>query len=113
MTKRVVLLFFTAVLCLSCEEYADGQMTYRELLKLRDAIEREFKEDVADVTVTTDKRMTVKFVNSPFRLRPSAEKQQRADAVAEFVSRNYRQPLSSVAIQYAGETYVGRLTGKP
>ena len=98
---------------MSCDEYAEGQLTYRELLKLRDAIEREFKDDVADVTVTSDNRMTVKFINSPFRTRTRVEKQQRADAVAEFVSRNYRQPLSSVAIQYAGETYVGRLTGKP
>ncbi len=111
-------------LCMSCDEFAEGQVTFRELLRLRDQIAREFREEVVDVSVTSRDQMIVQLVNSPLRSRTSGEKQQHADAVAAFVSRNFRMPLSSVSIQFVsrtgdsgslrvGETYVGRPDQKP
>lgn len=115
MPRRAALLFVVAVLSLSCQRsgeggFTEGRQTFRELLALRDLISKEFHEPVGDVSVA-DKRLTVKFVDSPLSSRPAAEKQQRADAVAAFVLKHYNQPVSSVAIQFADpkEIYVGRV----
>lgn len=89
---------------------------FRELLTLRDQIGKEFHEQVVDVSVGKDGRMTVKFINSPLSSRSSEEKQQRANAVAGFVASHYKQPVSSVSIQFVSEdgnadgggTYIGR-----
>ena len=89
---------------------------FRELLTLRDQIAKEFHEQVVDVSVGKEGRMTVKFVDSPLSARSGEEKQQRADAVAAFVASRYRQPVSSVSIQFVsgdgrtnvGGTYIGR-----
>jgi len=95
---------------------------FRDLLALRDQIMTEFHEKVVDVNISNGNRMTVKFMNSPFSARSREEKQQRADAVAAFVATHYKQPLSSVSIQFVsqpggaagdGETYVGRVAPKP
>ena len=117
MRKRIVVLL-VAALCVSCkaEDFAEGRIAFRELLTLRDQITKEFHDKVSDVSITGDGRMTVKFINSPLSSRSREEKQQRADAVAAFVSRQYKQSVSSVSIQFvsessgadAGETYTGR-----
>lgn len=121
MTRHVALVLL-AVLCIACngEQFAEGQMMFRELLKLRDEVAREFKEEVVDITIANGDHMTVKFVNSPLRTRSSGEKQQRADAVAAFVAKTYRKPLASVSTQFVtksggsfasmsmAETYTGR-----
>ena len=95
---------------------------FRDLLALRDQIATEFHEQVVDVDIANGNRMTVKFLNSPISSRSRQEKQQRADAVAAFVATHYKQPLSSVSIQFVsqptgaagdGETYVGRSAPKP
>ena len=125
MVRRATWLLLVVALSLSCQKsgeagFGEGRQTFRALLALRDQISKEFQETVSDVSVSEDKRMTIKLVNSPFNARTSAEKQQRADAIADFVLKNYKQPLSSVAIQFvsdtganAGEVYVGRASGKP
>jgi hypothetical protein len=107
-----------AVLCLSCrgEQFVEGRLMFRELLTLRDQIAKEFHEQVVDVSVGKEGRMTVKFVGSPLSARSGEEKQQRADAVAAFVASHYKQPVSSVSIQFVsadgganvGGTYIGR-----
>lgn len=98
---------------------------FRELLALRDQITTEFHEKVVDVNIGNGNRMTVKFINSPFSSRSHEEKQQRADAVAAFVAEHYKQPVSSVSIQFVsqasgagvsvgvGETYIGQPAPKP
>jgi hypothetical protein len=117
MLKRMVVLL-VAALCVSCkaEGFVEGRIAFRELLTLRDQIAKEFQDKVSDVSITGDGRMTVKFIDSPLSSRSREEKQQRADAVAAFVSRQYKQPVSSVSIEFvsgnggagAGETYRGR-----
>ena len=124
MAKRVTWLWLVVVLIVSCQKtgergFVEGRQAFRELLTLRDQISKEFHDRVSDVSIT-ENRMTVKFVDSPLGSRTREEKQQRADAVARFVLKNYKQPLSSVSIQFisetagsgasmsAGETYVGR-----
>ena len=92
---------------------------FRDLLVLRDQISKEFHEPGVDVSIANGNRMTIKFINSPFRSRSREEKQQRADAVAAFVVNHYREPLSSVSVEFVragfsvGETYVGRPAPKP
>jgi len=90
---------------------------FRDLLALRDQIMTEFHEKVVDVNIANGNRMTVKFINSPFASHTREEKQERADAVATFVARHYKQPLSSISIQFVSqtggtvaveETYVGK-----
>ncbi|HEV7241650.1 MAG TPA: hypothetical protein VGQ36_20630 [Thermoanaerobaculia bacterium] len=129
MATRAAWLLVVAVLSMSCQKageagFGEGRQTFRELLALRDQISKEFQENVGDVSVA-DKRMTVKFVNSPFSSRTSEEKQQHADSVAAFVLKSYKQPLASVSIQFVsdtgasrasvspGETYVGRASKRP
>src|SRR5712692_5066806 len=93
---------------------------FRDLLALRDQIMTEFHEKVVDVNIANGNHMTVKFINSPLNSRSHEEKQQRADAVAAFVAKHYKRPLSSVSIQFVSqpggvvgveETYVGQATG--
>ena len=118
MATRVTWLLVVVALFVSCQKsgegggFGEGRQTFRELLALRDQISKEFHETVGDVSLA-DKRLTVKFVNSPLSSRPAEEKQQRADAVAACVLKNYKQPVSSVAIQFVSDTaegdiYVGR-----
>jgi hypothetical protein len=103
--------------------FIEGRQTFRGLLALRDQISKEFHENVGDVSIANE-RMLVKFVNSPLTSRTSEERQQRADAVASFVLKNYKQPVSSVSIQFVSEgdasrasasreTYLGRLSVRP
>lgn len=125
MARRATWLFVVVALSLSCQKaeeagFGEGRQTFRELLVLRDQISKEFHERVSDVSIAPNGRMTIKFVNSPFSSRTREEKQQRADAVAAFVLKNYKQPLSSVSIQFVsgsaespGETYVGRPSVQP
>ena len=110
MTKRMAWLLAILAFCTACEKFAEGRVTYRELLALRDQVEKEFHEQVADVTIADGSHLKIKFINSPYRLRTREQKQQRADAVAAFVMKNYKQPLASVSIQLgpAAETYVGQ-----
>ena len=119
MAKRAAWFLVIVALSLSCQKagkeggFVEGRLAFRELLALRDQISKEFHEPVGDVSIAPDKRMIVKFVDSPLSSRTPEEKQQRADAVAAFVLKNYKQPLSSVSIQFvsgtgAVETYVGR-----
>ena len=116
---RVISLLVVAALFLSCQKhgergFVEGRQTFRELLALRDQLTREFHETVGDVSVAGDQQMTVKFVNSPLRSRTAEEKQQRADAVAAFVAKTYRQPVSSVSVEFgSGEAYVGRPAVQP
>jgi hypothetical protein len=117
---RTAWLFLMAALCLSCqgEKFAEGRMMFRELLALRDELAKEFHEQVVDVSITNGDRMTVKFIDSPLSARSHDEKQQRADAVADFVSARYKRPVASVSIQFVsgvrganvGRTYLGRKT---
>lgn len=117
MLKRVAVLL-VAALCVSCkaEGFVEGRIAFRELLTLRDQIAKEFQDKVSDVSITGDGRMTVKFIGSPLSSRSREEKQQRADAVAAFVTKHYKQSVSSVSVQFvsesggtdAGETYRGR-----
>ena len=114
MPKRLVWLLSVVILTIACQKhgepgFAEGRQTFRQLLALRDQISKQFHETVADVSVGANQRMTVKLVDSPVRSRTREEKQQHADAVAAFVLDNYKQSVSSVAIQFdQGETYVGR-----
>ena len=117
MTKRAMLLFLVAALCVSCEKFAEGRLSFRELLALRDQIETEFKDKVGDVNISSNQRMTVKFIGSPLNSRTRDEKQQRADAVAAFVVARYKHPITSVSVQFASEggavreSYIGRPDG--
>jgi hypothetical protein len=125
MVKRVTWLLVIVGLCVSCQKFGEGRQMFRELLALRDQIATEFHERVVDVNVANGNRMTVKFMNSPFSSRSHEEKQQRADAVAAFVANHYKQPLSSVSIQFVSqtggaglsagvrETYIGQPLPKP
>ena len=93
--------------------FIEGRQAFRELLALRDQLSREFHETVADVSIAKNGRMTVKFLDSPLSSRAPAERQQRADAVLRFVLKNYKQPISTVAVVFASqggkaETYVAR-----
>ena len=120
--RRTVWILFVAALCLACEgeKFAEGRLMFRELLALRDQIAKEFQEKVVDVSISNGDRMTVKFINSPMRTRSRDEKQQRADAVANFVAEHYKRPVSAVSIQFVSEggvakvseTYAGRLAPK-
>lgn len=125
MFKRVTWILVVAGLCVSCQKFAEGRQMFRELLALRDQIATEFHERVVDVNIARGDRMTVKFINSPFSARSHEEKQLRADVVAAFVARHYKQPLASVSVQFVsqtsgagpsagiGETYVGRPAPEP
>jgi len=125
MVRRVTWLLVVVGLCVSCQKFAEGRQMFRELLALRDQITTEFHEKVVDVNIGNGNRMTVKFINSPFSSRSHEEKQQRADAVAAFVAEHYKQPVSSVSIQFVsqasgagvsvgvGETYIGQPAPKP
>ena len=129
MATRVTWLLVVVVLFMSCQKsaeggFGEGRQTFRELLALRDQISKEFHERVGDVSIDGDQRMTVKFINSPLSSRTPEEKQERADAVARFVLKNYKQPPSSVSIQFVSEsesgasaspagTYVGRAATPP
>jgi len=130
MTARVTCLWVVAILLVACQKsedrgltrFVEGRQTFRELLALRDQISKEFQETVADVNIAANDRMTVKFINSPLSSRTREEKQQRADAVAAFVLKTYKHPLSSVSVQFvsetagagtSAETYVGRPTVQP
>jgi hypothetical protein len=125
MIKRGTWLLLVVCLSVSCQKFAEGQQMFRQLLTLRDQIAKEFHEKVVDVSIADGNRMTVKLINSPFRSRSYDEKQQRADAVATFVAEHYKEPLSSVSIQFVSqtggdgasvgiaETYVGRPARKP
>ena len=116
MAKRAALFVVVVALFVSCQKsgegggFVEGRLAFRELLALRDQISKEFQETVGDVSITPDKRMIVKFVNSPLSSGTPEEKQQRADAVAAFVQKNCKQPVSSVSIQFvpSGDTYVGK-----
>ena len=120
--RRTAWLLFVAAFCVACdgENFAEGRLMFRELLALRDQIAKEFHEKVVDVSIRNSDRMTVKFINSPLSTRSREEKQQRADAVADFVARHYKRPVSSVSIQFVSEggaaavaeTYAGRLSPK-
>ena len=106
------------VLCASCQKFAEGRQTFRELMALRDQIATEFKEEVSDVSIADGDRLTVKFVNSPLSAGTREEKQQRADAVAAYVARQYKHPISSVRVHFvrrtggssasASEIYIGK-----
>jgi hypothetical protein len=118
MANRAIWLLAVLGLCVSCQKFAEGRLIFRDLLALRDQITVEFHEKVVDVNVTGGNRMTVKFINSPLRSRSRAEKQQRADAVAAFVASHYKQPVSTVSIQFATpagveESYAGQLPATP
>lgn len=98
------------LLCASCQKFAEGRQAFREVLALRDQITAEFHDPVADVSMDiVNDKMTVKFASSQLRTRE--ERQQRADAVAAFVTSHYKHPLKSVAVQFgaASETFVGQL----
>jgi|SRR6185369_11855834 len=121
MGRHFAWILLALALCVSCqgEKFAEGRLKFRQLLKLRDQMAKEFGEKVADVRVNHD-RMIVKFINSPLSSRAPEEKQQRADAVAAFVAKNYEEPVSSVSIHFisdagataAGGIYIGRSTPK-
>ncbi len=98
--RRLAWLFVLAAFCASCQKFAEGRQMFRELLKLRDEIATEFHEKVVDVSVMNGDRMTVKFIDSPFRARSREEKQQRADEVATFVAAHSNQPVSTVAVEF-------------
>ena len=74
-------------LSMSCQKsgeeggFVEGRQAFREMLALRDQISKEFRETVGDVSIAPDKRMTVKFVNSPLSSGTPEEKQQRADEI--------------------------------
>lgn len=118
MRRQLVRVVLIATLFASCqgEKFAEGRMMFRDLLALRDLIAKEFQEKVVDVSITKDDRMTVKFINSPLSSGSGEAKQQRADAVAAFVARNYKRTVSSVSIQFVsqdgttngGGTFIGR-----
>jgi hypothetical protein len=125
MTTRVSALLVAVVfLVVSCQKhgepgFGEGKQRFRELLELRDQITKAFNERVSDVSIADDTKMTVKLVDSPVSSRGREEKQQRADAIAAFVQKNYKRPLTAVSIQFvsetagAGETYVGRASALP
>jgi len=114
MAKRAAWLLVVVAIFMSCQKpgeeggFVEGRQAFRELLALRDQTSKEFHETVGDVSVAPDKRMIVKFVDSPLSSRTPEEKQQRADAVAAFVLKNYKQPVSSVAIQFVSGTAESR-----
>jgi hypothetical protein len=122
--KRVTWLLLAAGLVVSCQKFAEGRQMFRELLGLREQIMKEFHEQAVDIVVAND-QMTVKFINSPFKERTNEEKQQRADAVAAFVTTHYKHPLSSVITQFVtqrggfgasvtlADGYVGHVPPKP
>jgi hypothetical protein len=114
MAKRAAWFLVIVALSMSCQKsgeeggFVEGRLAFRELLALRDQISKEFHETVGDVSIAPDQRMTVKFVDSPLSSRTLEEKQQRADAVAAFVLKNYKQPLSSVSVQFVSGTAESR-----
>lgn len=110
--KRVTLLLSILAVFVSCngERFAEGRQMFRELLTLRDQLGKEFHEKVVDVNLRNTTHMTVKFVNSPMKARSHAEKQQRADAVAVFVRKNYPRPVQSVMTQFVSQTGGGGLS---
>lgn len=115
--RHATLLLLLLAISTSCQKFAEGREMFRELLALRDQVAREFHEKVVDVNVTPDGHMTVKFKNSPLRGRSRAEKQQRADAVAAFVTKHYPHHLLSVTTRFvpadggddAQDSYVGQI----
>lgn len=113
---RTASLLIAIALCVSCRQVAEGRQTFRDLLVLRDRITAEFGEKNVDVTIATGNHLTVRFIDSPFGARPYAEKQERADAVAAFVAKRYKRPLSSVSLQFVSngvrETFIGRLPAR-
>lgn len=117
MLKNVAIVLGLAMLCASCQKYAEGQQMFRELLVLRDQLATEFHENVVDVSRSAKGGLTVKFVNSPLNSATREAKQKRADEVATFVISHSRHPVSSVSTQFASdagqETYLGRPAPKP
>lgn len=119
------MLLILGMFCAACGKFGEGRQTWRELIVLRDKLAKEFREPVVDVSLSTDRRLTVKFVDSPTGPRTRAEKQARADAVAAFVAKHYKQPLQEVAIRFVskgsagglsigiGETFVGKRLDAP
>lgn len=121
MCKRAFVIATVFALSISCQKFAEGKETFRELLSLRDQVAQHFHEQVVDVSTTANGRMTIKFVNSPLNAAPHEVKQKRADEVAAFVTDHYRHPLSSVATQFVSkkgpasveETFLGASGAKP
>jgi len=125
MFKRFGLGLALVGLCISCEKFAEGRQMFRELLALRDEITKEFHESEVDITISTDNRMKVSFINSPLGSQGRDEKQKRADAVAAFAAAHYKHPLSAVTTVFvqrsrgpgmsasSSEGFAGRLPTKP
>jgi hypothetical protein len=90
-------------LCVSCQKFAEGRQVFHDLLALRDQIAAEFHEQVGNVSISKGGRMTVSFINSPLNAHSSEEKQKRADEVAAFVTRHYKQPLKAVTTVFASQ----------
>ena len=103
MPKRLLGLCVIAALALSCQKFAEGRQLFHDLLVLRDQITTEFHEKVVDVSIINGNQMAVKFVNSPYNDKSDAEKQARANVVADFVVKHYKTPLKAVIVQYVAE----------
>lgn len=109
--KRAILLV-VLVMAAACngEKFAEGKQMFRELLMLRDQLGKEFHEKVVDVNVTNGAHLTVKFVNSPLQSESAAVKQERANAVAAFVAKNYPRPVKSVTTEFAAnDAFTGQM----
>jgi hypothetical protein len=101
MHKRVWAPLGILLLCAACQKFAEGRQIFHDLLVLRDQVGKEFHEKVVDVNLSGDKRIVVKFSNSPLQGAPREAKQKRADMVAAFVMSHYEHPVSSVSTQFA------------
>ena len=101
MHKRVWASLGILLFCVACQKFAEGRQIFHDLLALRDQVGKEFHEQVVDVNLSGDKRIVVKFSNSPLQSQPRDVKQKRADMVAAFVMSHYKHPVSSVSTQFA------------
>src|SRR5882672_11177038 len=103
MSKRFAWSLALVFLCASCQKFAEGRQMFRELLTLRDQLATEFHEQVGNVNLSTNGRITISFINSPLNSRIVEEKQKRADEVAAFVAKHYNHPLTSVTTTFASQ----------
>jgi len=110
--KRAILLVVLVMAAAACngEKFAEGKQMFRELLTLRDQLGKEFHEKVVDVNVANGAHLTVKFINSPLQSQSVAAKQERANAVAAFVAKNYPRPVKSVTTEFAAnDAFTGQM----
>jgi len=121
MLNRAAVLISIVMLCASCQKFAEGRQIFHDLLALRDQVATQFHEKVVDVNVSTNGRVTIKFINSPLNSAPHDVKQKRADEVAAFVISHYQHPVSTVSTVFASEsgsvhfyeTFIGATAAKP